>query len=193
MICAVDTETGGLLAGFHEVIAVAIVPLTETFEPAPVEPFVTKVRPEHPDRLSPGALKVNGESWESLQNAPTRKESIELFFQWFKNTVLNNGFKKISPLAQNWAFDKGFLQFWLDPSNTSPEAFDALFDYRSRDTMHTGMFLIDRSKVKRGELLMKYPSLKSLSAKFGVEQVDAHTALGDALTTAACYKAMVNL
>jgi DNA polymerase III epsilon subunit-like protein len=194
-VCAIDTETGGLVAGQHELIAIAVVPLNAAFE-QDGEPFYTKVRPEYPDRLTPGALKVNGESEESLASAPSRQEAIQAFLEWTNRTIVAPGHKCIAPLAHNWAFDGPFIENWLDPTHESGVMSTLFETFGVRDTKSVCMWLKDRAAALGRPAAFRYCSLKEMQKTLNIEVTwadAAHTAIGDALMTAACYRGLLRL
>lgn len=194
-VCAIDTETGGLDPGRHELIAIAIVPLNEHFEPNG-KPFYTKVRPERPDQLDPHALKVNGESAESLATAPTRQEAVQAFLEWCNEEITVPGYKKIAPLAHNWAFDGPFIQRFLDPEYQTPITADLFETFGVRDTKSVCMWLKDRAPVMGTPAAWRWCSLKEMQKILGIEVTwdePPHTAIGDAYMTAAAYRALLRL
>ena len=194
-VCAIDTETGGLDPGRHELIAIAIVPLDDNYEPTG-EHFYTKVRPERPELLTPRALEVNGETLESLALAPTRQEAIEAFLDWSNEQIVVPGYKKIAPLAHNWAFDGPFIQRFLDPDYKTTVTADLFETFGVRDTKSICMWLKDRGVVLGTPAVWHWCSLKEMRKILNIEVTwdePAHTALGDALMTAAAYRALLRL
>lgn len=185
---AIDFETGGLQPYFHEAISVAIVPLNEDFTPdSSREPFISNIGVDHPDRLSPGALKVNGKTAEEIATYPPRKEVVKAFFEWVAP------YGKMAPLGQNWSFDKGFFTAFLDPDRVAPEVAQKYFDYRARDLQRVVMYAIDRAKMAGAPLPFGGTSLVKISEKLGIENPAPHTAYGDAVTAALCYSKLVKL
>jgi DNA polymerase III epsilon subunit-like protein len=181
--------------GQHELIAIAVVPLNDQYEPVG-EPFYTKVRPEYPEKLTPGALKVNGESEESLASAPSRQEAIEAFLEWCNVHVVIPGHKRIAPLAHNWAFDGPFIQRFLDPEYKTTVIADLFETFGVRDTKSVCMWLQDRGRVLGKPAAWRYCSLKEMQKTLNIEVTwdhPPHTALGDAYMTAAAYRALLRL
>lgn len=190
--CAVDFETGGLTPGFHPALSVAIVPLREDFMPDDnAEPFISNIGVDIIERVDPGALKVNGKTLDQIREAGDRKDSVRAFFAWAKNIG------KFAPLAQNWAFDKGFFQYWIDPEfkghSASPNGIlNEYLDYRARDLARIVCFVMDRSKAKGVPTQFKGMSLGKICEALGVVNRAPHTAYGDACATAECYSKLVN-
>jgi DNA polymerase III epsilon subunit-like protein len=81
-----DFETGGLDPNHHEAIQVAGKAYNaRTLEPYPVEmggEFCSLMKPLYPDRLDPGALKVNKKTPEELMAAPDQKLVWNEFVAW---------------------------------------------------------------------------------------------------------------
>lgn len=189
--CAVDFETGGLVSGFHPALSVAIVPLNDDFTiDEGSTPFVTDIGVDNLDRVDPGALAVNGKTIEDIKKAPPRLETVKAFFAWSRE------FGKFAPLGQNWAFDKGFFQHWLDPEYKSLASarngiWESYIDYRARDLARVACFIIDRAKATNQPPFFKGMSLEKISAALGVVNPQPHTAYGDACTAALCYSKLV--
>lgn len=81
-----DFETGGLIPGTHEVIQVAGKAYNaRSLEPYPVGQggeFSSLMKPLHPDKLDPQALKVNKKTVEELMAAPDQKVVWSNFVAW---------------------------------------------------------------------------------------------------------------
>ena len=186
--CSVDFETGGLQPYFHPALTVAIVPLKADFTPdEDATPFLSKIRPDDMDRVDPGALKVNGLTMEEIADFPPRKETVKAFFEWAAE------FGKFSPLAQNWAFDKGFFMAWLDPGNVAPNVSSKYLDYRARDLQRVVMYANDRAEAKGQPFPFNSTSLNKIPGILGITNPAPHTAYGDAVTTALCYSKLVGM
>ncbi len=154
------------------------------------------MRPEYFDRIEPEALKVNGKTMEELQESPERSATVADFVNWFYTAISSYKLKVIAPLGHNWGgFDKGFVSAWLDPTfqhvKSRGGALGAFFHYHGRDSMVAAQYINDRVVQRMGNnhtIPFRYTSLGKLAETLGIETPAAHTALGDALTTAAVYK-----
>ena len=209
MRVALDTETSGLTAGYHEILEIAIVPLDDNYFPDPNVPvFHTKVRPEFPERIQLGALIANGRvskenkddpnafeaAKKEMESYPTRRETIGAFLEWYKENVLPTGKKQMSPLAHNWHFDSSFLEHWFLPSHKDGISFiGTYFHYQARDTQRIVMYLQDRSIVKKVPTPFPGTSLTKVTGHFEIEHSAAHTAMGDAIATAAVYRRLCDI
>lgn len=187
MLAAVDVETTGRVAGYHEVIQVAVVPLTSEIDPVPdVNPFYMNIAPAHPERCEHGAQMVHGLDIEELvNNCPDQWKVADLFDEWFQS--LNLPFKKnLVPLAHNWGFERGFLTHWL-----GIESFNQFFHPHPRDSMLFALSINDAASFNGLEAPFQYLSLGFMCKKYGIEIGQAHDALADALAEAKLYKAML--
>ncbi len=104
LLCAVDVETTGRLAGYHEIIQIGIQPLSSDIKPMKdVSPFYMNIAPKYPERVERAATRVHGLDIDDLvANAPDSWRAADLFDEWFQR--LDLPFKKnLVPLAQNWA------------------------------------------------------------------------------------------
>lgn len=186
LTCAIDFETGGLSAGYHPALSVAIVPLLPNFMPDDSkEAFICDIGVDNMDRVDPGALKVNGFSRERIIAAGERKDSVRKFFAWKEQ------FGKFAPLAQNWAFDKGFFQHWIDPQHIQPKIFETLLDYRARDLARVVMYAMDREAAHGMPKTFGGSSLGKICERLGVVNRAPHSAYGDACATAECYSKLI--
>jgi DNA polymerase III epsilon subunit-like protein len=186
VLAAVDVETTGLLCGFHEIIQIAIVPLNSEIQPSEtLRPFYINIRPEHPERQR-GALGVHGIKVDELANsAVSQSKAADLLDEWFVKLDLPYK-KRLCPLAHNYPFERGFLTHWL-----GLDTFDALFHPYSRDTMALATTINDAAAWHGRECPFKRLSLGSLCEVFGIDIINAHDALSDALACAALYRAMI--
>jgi len=191
-LCAIDTETTGLDANWHEMIQIAILPLDSTIKPRQdVLPFYIEVAPEHPERANPKALRVNRKSLaEVTERGHDREKAKDLLEEWIKTlglpTTKYGNPKKIIPLGQNYAFDMSFLKTWL-----GIELYNDLFDYHYVDTMITAHFLNDRAAAHAERVPFSKTNLQWLARTLGVRRDRAHDALQDCLSTADVYRLMI--
>ena len=183
-IVAVDTETTGLTPAYHEVIDLAIVPLTFSFDlDKSIPPLVLQIRPTFPDRAEADALAVNKYTIEQLMERPlTRAQAIDQIFDW---RTTHYGRRKLEPVAQNWAFDRDFIQQLIAPHNIR-----TLFGRVVRDTQRCAQLFNDRAVYKGQKEPFEYARLTSITAAFEIQH-EAHTAYGDAVAAAMAYQKFV--
>ena len=175
--CVVDVETGGLSATKHDLLAVSVLPVDEKLEPI-CEPLVLRIKSTSPDRLQPKALEING---LDPNVGATPEVAKEVFIAWLKN----NKIKKIKPIGQNYKFDKSFLLAWLKVDYYSYFSDDVI------DTMVLAEVLNMKAAIAGREKVFQKANLKYLCEVCGIEQVDAHTAAGDCITTLAILRKML--
>lgn len=181
-LAAIDVETTGLEAGYHEIVQIAIVPLTIELEVADVKPFYQNIRPNFPDRASAKALKTHGIDLDDLmRNSPDQKRVIEFLIEWFDS--LNLGHKrKLTPVAHNWGFERSFLASWL-----GLKLFDELIYHHPRDTMSFGILINDRAAMLGKSTPFHRVGLADMCRKCGIPLTKAHDALADSIATAKLY------
>lgn len=187
MMVVVDVETSGRIAGWHEILQIAVLPLDSEIEASKVhKPFYIHVAPEYPERVEPGAVRVNGLSAEWLESHGVAQDrSVDLFEEWFKALDLPFG-KRLCPIAHNWAFEKGFLTNWM-----GLEGFDSIFHPHSRDTQRVASFLNDAAGYHGLKIPFGSVSQHSLCGKFGIGNANEHDALADCLACAKLYRALI--
>lgn len=191
-MCAIDCETTGLEAGWHEIIQISILPLTSALEPRQdVLPFSVYMKPDNPERVEPEAMKVNKKNLaEVMLKGFDSGKTHDLLLEWVEKLGLPynkyGNRKKIIPLGHNYQFDRAFIVDWLGPAT-----YENVFEWQFRDTMRTALYLNDRA-CSHGERI-PYPKvdLQYLASCLKVETTGSHDALSDCLTTAKVYKKLV--
>lgn len=110
LLAHLDIETTGLVPGYHEPIDIGMV-LTD-LDGAVVDSFFVRIMPNHPERLSAGAARVNGFStdrWRAL-NAATPAEAVASLFEFVQRA---RGQRSVMLVAFNSQFDTAFLDHLL--------------------------------------------------------------------------------
>lgn len=186
-IAALDIETTGSFAGYHEIIQIAIVPMDEDLEIMDVSPFNMFIKPEHPERAQRDATRAHGISLDSLENHPSKEQVADALEEWFVNLHLPMD-KRLIYLTQNGLFDIPFCKCWLGETR-----FDRYFCWIGRDTMQFASGLNDQAAFKCQPVPFSGVGLKSLANTLGVELLNHHDALADAITTAKVYKELLRL
>lgn len=186
-LAVVDVETTGRVGGYHEVVQIAIVPLTLDLEvDHNIKPFYQNLRPDFPDRAEKRAEGVHGLMMDDLlQNAPTQERVVDMLVDWFSQLPLGHE-RRLTPIAHNWGFERSFLVPWL-----GPELMDKIFTPHPRDTMIFASMLNDRASMIGQEPPFKYVSLPYICKLMGVSLENAHDALGDCMATAQVYAGMM--
>jgi DNA polymerase III epsilon subunit-like protein len=187
VLCAIDVETTGLVAGFHEITQVCFLPLDNDLEPRKdIVPFDLLLRIDYEERIDWDALKVTKTNFmKHQQRAMDKYRAADLFEEWVDKLNLPL-YKRISPLAHNWPFDKAFIQDWLQPT-----AFGTHIDGRFRDSMATAIAINDiYDRVNEPTPFAKV-NLSWLAKTLKIEHHQAHSALGDCITTAKVYKQLL--
>jgi len=188
VLCAIDTETTGLVPGYHDIIEIAVVPLDEYLKPIQMLPFVTFIRPKdrYPDSWTQGAYEQHGISKTVLlESGLEPHRASDLFEEWVAKMNLAPG-KKIAPLCKNWPFDKAFIADWL-----GPKTLDALFWYQARDLGPVVHFINDVAEFNHQKPPFPQQSLQAVRGALKIPPNKAHRALDDALTLAECYRRCV--
>lgn len=186
VLAAIDFETTGRLAGFHEPCQVAVVALDAGLRPmAGVPAFYKDIRPEHWDRCDPVAMGIHRIPAKSLQDAPGQADVAAELLQWMYTLKLPAG-KRLIPLAHSWPFEYAFSTAWL-----GLPLYDQIFARDARDTRATAIALNDLARA-RGEAV-PYPrfALGDLCNQLGVRNNGPHDALWDAVAEAEVYRRML--
>ena len=186
-LAVVDVETTGRVGGFHEIVQIAVVPLTLDLEvDTNIKPFYQNIKPDFPGRAEKRVEKIHGLQMDDLLlNAPTQERVMDLLVEWFSKLPLGHG-RRLTPIAHNWGFERSFLVPWL-----GPELFDSIFTPWPRDTMIFASMLNDRASMIGQEPPFQYVSLPYICKLLGVSLENAHDALGDCIATAQVYAGMM--
>lgn len=196
-ICAIDCETTGLQPYLQEVIEIAIVPLNADFTVnANIPHFHTPIKPGHFETITEQALEVNGKTREQLETFPSRIDTVRAFVIWFDTNAATRQLRNIVPLGHNYGgFDKDFISAWLDPTSRHGNAYNAFFHYHYHDSMIAAMYMNARQEVKfPGSKPVFYSvSLGAVCKRLGFQNDQAHTAMGDAISSAEVYRRLCAL
>lgn len=191
LLCAVDVETTGLIAGFHDIIQVAVLPLDSSIRPSKTaKPFYMNITPKRPENIDGRACKVHRmKRAELISNSIEAFKAADLFDEWFERLNLplaGSTHKKIMPLWSNGSFDKDFLKDWL-----GTEHYDHYFHFHERDTQGFALSINDRYDHFNERLPFPKVGLGYLANAMDVINESAHDALSDCVTTAEVYRRMI--
>lgn len=189
LLCSMDVETLGSIAGYHEMWQICILPLDNNLDPHQDHvPFDALIRPDNPERYEEDARFVTREGLNKAMLEGIDKEaSADLFESWFENLQLPEK-KRIVPLGVNFNyFDFPFIKAWIGPRNAMH-----YFDSRCRDVMGAANFLNDRSDFQGEQTPFPKTGLKDICHKLGIEVIEGkrHDAVYDCLLAAQAYKAL---
>ena len=160
----VDTETTGLSPYRHEIIEIAICDLEGN------ELLNRRVKPDHPERCTPEAARVNGFDPEAWADAPHWK-----FIAPEVLTILDR--KRCYMAGQNTLFHYGFV---MESCRTHGFVVSSL-PYKQLDLYTLAVCVL-------GPTGLDSFKLEAICRALGVTNEAPHTAMGDARATAACWK-----
>lgn len=185
LLCCIDTETTGLDPRKHEIWQVCFLPLDSFFKPCKdIMHFELILKLNKPENVDPKAM--SREEFVNCQLKGVDQETAaDMLEAWFNRLNLPEN-KRISPLAQNWAFDRDFLIEWLGRLR-----FQHIVDGRYRDLMTCSLYENDRADARIEQVPYPKNSLGSIATRLCVENPNAHDALNDCMVTAECYRKMV--
>lgn len=187
LMAALDFETTGTKAGYHEIIQIAVVPLNADFRPLQdVRPFYHNIAPEHPERADNEAKAIHRLNLEDLMlNAPSSQKVADMLVEWWEKLDLPFN-RSLVPLAHNWAFESGFGKAWL-----GDDLMNHLFFGHARDGMLYALAQNDQAAFAGRPIPFATVGLKSLCSKFKVVNENPHDALCDCLAEAEVYRALL--
>ena len=187
VMCSIDVETTGLVAGYHEITQVCFLPLDKQMKVRrDIVPFDLWLKIEHEDRISWDALRVSKTNFFKHQQLAIDKwTAVDMFEDWITKLKLPPN-KRISPLAHNWPFDRGFIQEWL-----CPKTFDLHMDGRFRDTMAMALGINDIYEFRHEPIPFAKVNLAWLCKTLKTQHKGDHSALGDCIATSDVYLELV--
>lgn len=160
----IDTETTGLNpTDGDEIIAIAAVRIVNG-RILHREIFDSFVRPNRP--ISASSLEIHGITPDMLRGKPTIDQVLPRFQRFVEDTVI---------VGHNVAFDMRFLEIQGKPLGIA-------FAHLTLDTLILECLLNPNQEDK---------SLEGIASRLGINVTGRHTALGDALTTAEVFLALL--
>ncbi len=188
LMAAIDYETTGLIANYHEIIQIAVVPLNADLRPnKDLRPFYQNLAPKFPERQElGGAGTVHGLNLNDLMlNSPSSEKVADLLVDWWERLDLP-ALKCLVPLAHNWSFESAFGKAWL-----GDDLFNQMFHSHARDGMLLAGSMNDRAAFAGEPVPFARVGLNSLADQFGIINENPHDALSDAVTEAEVYRALL--
>lgn len=187
LLAAVDIETNGAVAGYHEIIQIAIVPLTSDIRVnKDIEPFYFTIKPQYPERSDSIATAIHGLDLNYLMTHGVEKDdAADWLEEWFMALKLPEN-KRLVPLCHNFFCESSFLSAWLGLDH-----FQYFFSHQFRDTMLTANYLNDRATFAGYSVPFPSKGLQSMCRVLGITNSSEHDALADAEATAEVYRLQV--
>lgn len=172
-LCFLDVETTGALFGHHEIIDIGAI-RTDFAGLEKKGSWTRRVRPRHPERVSPRAREVNGFSEQEWGNENEASNALWLEFVHFVDGCV--------PVAHNPAFERAFLTLGAAAAAVD----DLRMDYHWIGTESLAWpFYLD------GDL--KEMSLGAICDFVGIpRESDPHRSINGALTCNRVYCALVD-
>lgn len=202
VFAAIDTETTGADLEKHEVVEVAIIPLTYQYEVSKLPIFHIQIIPDFPENIDIEAsrkvpilqqyyadklIKTKSDIVSLRINGLPSHIAAELLVEWFEKKLQLAPGKRIIPIGCNYAFDRGMLQKWL-----GNKTYEYIFSDLYRDVQVTANYLNDLACEVSNEYPFQKVNLQYLCSTLKIERSGAaHTALDDAYVTAKVYKEML--
>lgn len=182
----IDTETGGLEAGYHSLLTIAALAMVDG---KVIDERSWYIR-QNTYTVSPEAMKVNGLSlidlYEQGKTVDVVADELNGFVRRFDTTFTDTATGKVKILkprcgGHNVQFDRGFLKATFPHLN--------LFHHEDVDTKTIASFLADAGLIEEGGM-----SLSGLYERIMDKPLEgAHDALADIRATAELYLMLLNI
>lgn len=167
----IDIETTGLVVTKHEIIEIGCVVMSPDLKI--IEEFSLKIKPENIENADPVSLKINHYNADDWKDAMILDKAMEILALKAKDCIM---------VGQNVAFDSGFLDYAFVKTSISNS-----MHYYKLDTISLAWAKL------HNEPDLEHFSLRELCLRFGIENKNAHTGLGDAHATYELYKKLMSL
>lgn len=189
LMAAVDFETTGKIAGYHEIIQVAVVPIDSDCKPiTSIRPFYEMVAPDYPERAEKQATSVHGINvYQLAECAPDKGRVADMLSEWWESLDLYHN-RRLVPLAHNWPFESSFFDAWI-----GLEEKERLFHGHARDAMLLAASINDRFAMRGEHVPFHRLGLESISRQLGIVNEKAHDAYADCICEAEVYRQMLKM
>ncbi len=189
LLTAVDLETTGTDPEVHDIIQIGIQPLTVNFDPHPdFEPFYVSVRPLRPENANPMATRVHHLDMDHLVKYAAHPDDVETaLVDYFGELPLAFN-RRLIPVAHNGSFEKLFLTKWL-----GVELYDRMFLGVIRDSQIAATYINDHAATQGRDVPFEKVTLEYLCDYFGIENLNPHDALSDAIAGARLYHRLTQM
>lgn len=179
-ILFIDTETGGLDPGKHSILSLGLVLWREGEIGASTEIFIN----DGHLIATKEALEINRIDLDQhRKTALSPEEAIQQMIRFIKRNFDTS--EKITIAGHNISFDISFVRYLLESKSYR---FADYFSHRSIDTSSILYYL-----YFTGLLESRIVSSSEAFKHFGIEVSGRHTALGDAIATAALFTKLIRL
>lgn len=185
LVCSIDCETTGLHPRENSIWEIAIVPLDFDLKPDPLyHAFHLEMQPRsHTEPIDYSFCSKQKLQW-LWDNGLNPNIGMDLLIEWIERLDLPIN-KRIMPLAQNWPFDRSFIEDWI-----GPRSFNLYFDGQFRDLMPVSVFTNDCDAFNAGKYHFPKHNLSYICNQLGLEcdRDLFHGAMYDAVKTAEAYR-----
>lgn len=188
LLVAIDTETTGLIAGFHDILQLALVPVSPDLTPSrEYMPFNMIIQPKRPENADDTAGKVSKTRLvDAITNGIEAWTAVDRFRDWFESLRLPPG-KKIVPLGANFQFDHSFLLDFFG----GPLSYDEFFRSDYRDVQKAALFINDVADFMSEKIPFPKVKLTYLCSCLKIPHPNAHDAVADCCATIEVYRRLM--
>lgn len=192
LFCSIDTEGTGLIPGTHEVIQLAVIPLSPDITPSKHYPiFELRIRPENLDAIDPDMKGLNRDLIvDTRLHGMEHWAAVDYFRSWFYDKLKLPVGKKITPLGCNFeAYDRPMLVEFFG----GVASYEEFFRSDVRDVQRTALALNDFADWNSIRIPFPKVDLSYLCSCLNIENRNRHNALSDAVATAEVYRRMMDM
>jgi len=192
VMVAVDIQTTGPYAGFHDLVEIAIIPLDAQLRMSKLTiPFTTLIKPKRKENIDPGERNEKGyakmnQIVKAQLDGMEAYQAVDALRAWFLKFGFKKPWTRLFPLGFEWTWQRDFLIDWLGRLT-----FDEIFDWRYRDLIPTCLHSLDRcdfniEKKKYWQISMRY-----ICRYLNIERTSPYDCMNEANCVAACYREMM--
>lgn len=177
--CIIDTETGGLDPQKNPICEIAFVILNKDLQE--VDRYQQIVQNYNDLTYTSIAMGIHGIRRDEIDNGMPIKDCLkEVDAMWQKYT---DGRNKVVLVGHNMSFDYGMLKYAFD--------YCGMDIHRKSDPILIDTMWMSRLAWGHDDSMINF-KLDTCCERVGVHMSDAHRALGDVLSTAELFRALVN-
>lgn len=189
-VCAIGFRVTGPVAGLHELIELAVLPMNNTSYDRSILPFNMRIRMERPHL---NTKTMANKTLPLYLTAQDQQSVAQLFEYWYKKLGLHPN-KRIIPLGYNLHILWPFLIDLFSYSPTGENFVEDFFDFsQARSLNQYSHYWNDLAWTNQEQYPFHKHDLTYLAFRLGILYEENRTTLGDAVLCAKVWAQIIHL